>query len=117
MHPSAVGGVQRYVAHAQEDLAVAWLRHGAFDEAKMLGPELARRLLDQQNLPIEASFMTKALSVVMLAVSHRETLKFQSFFVPPTHAFRSDEKKRNEEDAKDRRCNHTAKHGRPYGMA
>jgi hypothetical protein len=60
MHPSAVGGVQRYVAHAQEDFAVDWLRHGAFDEAEMLGPELARRLIDQQDLPIDALFHDKS---------------------------------------------------------
>jgi hypothetical protein len=47
IHPGTVGSVQRYVAHAHEDFAVARLGHRAFDEAEMLESELARRLLCQ----------------------------------------------------------------------
>jgi hypothetical protein len=71
MHLGTVGGVQRYVAHAHDDFAVARLGHRAFDEAEMLESELARRLLDQQDLPIDTLFHDKPLAVVSRRPLHR----------------------------------------------
>ena len=74
MHPGTVSSVQRYVAHAHEDFAVARLGHRAFDEAEMLESELARRLLDQQDLPIDTLFHDKPLSVVSCRPLDRKLL-------------------------------------------
>src|ERR1700733_6945238 len=53
VHPGAVGGVQRNVAHPQQRLAVLWLRDGGFGHFEVLRTKLAGRLLDQQNLTID----------------------------------------------------------------
>ena len=74
MHPGTVSSVQRYVAHAHEDFAVVRLGHRAFDEAEMLESELARRLLDQQDLPIDTLFHDKPLSVVSCRPLDRKLL-------------------------------------------
>src|SRR5215212_6415503 len=52
MHPGAVGGIQRNIAHAQQRLAVLWLRHGSLRQLEMLRAELSGGLLDQQDLTV-----------------------------------------------------------------
>src|SRR5271166_921905 len=74
------------VAHAQKDLAVARLRHSAFDEAEMLVPELARRLLDQQDLPIDALFHDKSPFRRFLFIGAKQRRGYKAREVTPSLA-------------------------------
>ena len=55
LHPGPIGRVERNVAHPQKGFAVLKFRDLRFNEAEVLGAELAGRLFDQQNLTIDAA--------------------------------------------------------------
>jgi hypothetical protein len=54
MHPGAIGGIERDVADAQQCLAMPRFGNRGIGQLEMLRPEFPGRLLDQQDLAIDA---------------------------------------------------------------
>src|SRR5947209_20633747 len=75
MHPGAVRGVQRDIAHPQQRLAILRLGHRALRHAEMLWPELAGGFLNQQDLTVDG--VAHGVSPLLVVASASEAIQRQ----------------------------------------